>query len=77
LRVFHQSTIHLRQDFQFISFDDIPAFEFYKEPVSALRQQIARIGEETVLRLLDRLDVVTDKRKHLLIECDFIARDSH
>lgn len=77
MRASHLSNLRLGHDLQFISFDDIPAFEFCREPISALRQQITRIGEETVLRLLDRLDVITDNRKHLLIECDFIPRSSH
>lgn len=60
-----------------ISFDDRESFSYFTPAITALRQPIAQIGEETVARLMDRLKESTEQRKHLMMECSFIARGSH
>jgi len=60
-----------------ISFDDSEAFSYFSPPVTALRQPIKQIGIETVARLMDRLKESTEQRKHLIMECTFVARASH
>lgn len=60
-----------------ISFDDRESFSYFTPAVTALRQPIAQIGEETVARLMDRLKESTEQRKHLMMECSFMARGSH
>lgn len=73
----NQTNFILGKDLKLISFDDIEAFEYVNPLVSALHQQISLIGAETVARLMNRLAVSTEQRKHTLIACDFIARGSH
>lgn len=73
----NQTNYILGKDLKLISFDDIEAFEYVNPPVSALHQQISLIGAETVARLMNRLAVSTEQRKHTLIACDFIARGTH
>lgn len=60
-----------------ISFDDRESFSYFTPAITALRQPIAQIGEETVARLMDRLKESTEQRKHLMMECSFMARGSH
>jgi LacI family transcriptional regulator len=67
----------LGSDIKLISFDDIEVFEYVNPPISALRQQIALIGSEAVARLMNRLEVSTEQRKHTLIACDFVIRETH
>lgn len=77
LTALNKTNFILGKDLKLISFDDIEAFEYVNPPVSALHQQISLIGEETVARLMNRLAVSTEQRKHTLIACDFIARGTH
>lgn len=77
VKTLEQTNFKLGKDIKLISFDDIEVFEYVHPPVSALRQQISLIGAETVARLMNRLEVTTEKRKHTLIACDFIERGSH
>lgn len=77
LTALNETNFILGKDLKLISFDDIEAFEYVSPPVSALHQQISLIGAETVARLMNRLAVSTEQRKHTLIACDFIARGTH
>jgi len=69
--------ISLPEQMRMISFDDSEAFSYFAPPITALRQPIKQIGVETVARLMDRLKESTEQRKHLMMECHFVARGSH
>lgn len=65
------------KDARIISFDDSDAFAHFAPPITAIRQPIKEIGYETTARIMDRLKESTENRKHLMMECTFIARGSH
>lgn len=69
--------VSIPDEVKIISFDDAEAFAYFSPAITALRQPIKQIGVETVARLMDRLKESTEKRKHLMMECSFIARGSH
>ncbi len=60
-----------------ISFDDSEAFAYFSPPITALNQPIHKIGQESVHRLMNRLQESTELRKHLLLDCDIVKRASH
>lgn len=60
-----------------ISFDDHEAFAYMDPAISALRQPVKHIGQESVERMIDRLKETKVPGKHLLLSCEFIQRESH
>jgi LacI family transcriptional regulator len=69
--------VSIPEQVRIISFDDSEAFSYFAPPITALSQPIKQIGIETVARLMDRLKESTEQRKHLMMECSFMARSSH
>lgn len=69
--------VSIPEQARLISFDDHESFAYFAPPITALRQPIAQIGQETVARLMDRLKESTEQRKHLMMECTFMARGTH
>lgn len=69
--------VSIPEEARLISFDDHESFAYFAPPITALRQPIAQIGQETVARLMDRLKESTEQRKHLMMECTFMARGTH
>lgn len=73
----NEMNLSVPNDVKLISFDDSEAFAYFSPAITAVRQPIKQIGIETVARLMDRLKESTEKRKHLMMECEFMARGSH
>ncbi|MEY3237576.1 MAG: hypothetical protein RI883_1677 [Bacteroidota bacterium] len=69
--------VKIPQDIRLISFDDNEAFAYMEPAISALRQPVKHIGQESVDRILDRLKETKVPGKHLLLACEFIVRGSH
>lgn len=69
--------VKIPKDVRLISFDDNEAFQYMEPTISALRQPVKHIGIESAERILDRLKESQVPGKHLLLSCEFIARNSH
>ena len=74
---FRRLLVDIPREVRLISFDDHPAFDYFYPPVSALRQPIKTMAEESVIRLVHRLDEKLHPGKHLLLSCEFIPRGTH
>jgi DNA-binding LacI/PurR family transcriptional regulator len=74
---FRRLLLNVPGEVRLISFDDHPAFEYFYPPVSALRQPIKTMAEESVTRLVHRLDEKQNPGKHLLLSCTFVPRGTH
>lgn len=72
-----QLNINVPKDVRIISFDDSEVFSYLTPPISALHQPIEMIGQETAMRILERLKESERPGKHLLLGCSFIERGSN
>lgn len=77
LSALNELKVNIPSKVRLICFDDSEAFSYFSPPITALKQPIDKIGQETVERLLERLKESTENRKHLMMECEFIERGSH
>lgn len=74
---FRRLLVNVPREVRLISFEDHPAFVYFQPPVSALSQPIKTMAQESVLRLVHRLDEKLNPGKHLLLSCEFIPRGTH
>lgn len=77
LAAFKSLNVSVPKDVRFISFDDDESFTYMNPTISALRQPVKHIGIESVERMLERLKETKVPGKHMLLSCEFIARESH
>lgn len=76
LKNLNQENIVIPDDVSLIAFDDIPMAEFFKVPITAVKQEPYKIGLETAKLLLEN---IKDKGKNpyrLMVPCALIKRAS-
>ena len=69
--------IEIPKNVRLISFGDNPAFEHMEVPVSAIRQPIIDIANQTADRMYARLKEDKEPGEHFILPCEFMARGSH
>lgn len=72
----NQEKISIPNDVSLIGFDEIPMAEFFKVPITVVKQQPYIIGKEATKLLLENIN---DKNKHaqkIMISCSIIERQS-
>lgn len=72
----NQENITIPDDVSLIGFDDIPMAEFFKVPVTVIKQEPYIIGKEAAKLLLENIN---DKNKHsqkIMISCSITQRQS-
>jgi DNA-binding LacI/PurR family transcriptional regulator len=72
----NQQNISIPDDISLLGFDDIPMAEFFKVPITVVKQEPYIIGREATKLLLEN---ISDKSKHsqkLKISCSIIERQS-
>lgn len=72
-----KANVQIPKDVRIISFDDSESFEYMNPPISALRQPVKDIALQSVERLSARLKESTAPGEHFILQCEFIARQSH
>lgn len=69
--------IKIPHDVRLISFDDNEAFAYTNPPISALKQPVGEIGNQSVARLYERLKESKEPGTHFILSCQFMPRGSH
>ena len=77
LSALNKLKVSIPSEVRIISFDDSESFEYMNPPISALRQPVAEIGAQSVIRMYERLKESKEPGKHFILPCEFIARQSH
>ena len=66
------------KDMSLISFDNHEAFEFMNPAISAIRQPITDIATKSAERMVERLaDGSLPYGKHIILDCEFMNRETH
>lgn len=77
LAALRKANAKIPQEVRIISFDDDEAFAYMNPPISALRQPVKDIGLQSVERLYSRIKESKAPGEHFILNCEFIARESH
>jgi len=78
LEVLSQLKINVPQEVAVVGYDDVQAAAYYSPPLTTVRQDKRRLGEEAMRMLLDMLNgrMAADEARTVVIESDLIVRDS-
>lgn len=77
LATLRKLNIKMPKSVRLISFDDNPAFEYMETPISAIRQPIIEIANQTADRMYSRIKENKKPGEHFILPCEFMARGSH
>lgn len=70
------ANLSIPDDVSLIGFDDLPMAEFFKVPITVIKQDSYRIGSQTAKVLIDQLTKVDTGVKRIRVPCELIKRDS-
>lgn len=76
LSAFEKSNISIPDDVSLLGFDDIPMVDFFKVPVTSIRQEPYLIGSEAAKLLLECIEQPKIDAKRMLIGCTLDKRES-
>lgn len=76
LRALEDAEINVPDDVSVIGFDEIPMAEFFKTPVTVVKQQPYEIGVEAARLLIDRIQNRESETRRVLVPCSLVKRDS-
>lgn len=76
LRRLNQANIDIPKDVSLLGFDDIPMAEFFKVPISVVKQDPYQIGIESTKLLLNNISGESNKAHKSLIPCSLLKRES-
>lgn len=72
----YQAGLQPGKDVAITGYDDVPTAQYFRPPLTTLRQPITRIGELVVKMLLDLIEGNTLPQRHVLVEPELIVRGS-
>ncbi|MBU2884388.1 LacI family transcriptional regulator [Gilvimarinus agarilyticus] len=76
LEVFNRHNIAIGQDVSLLGFDDIPMVEFFKTPVTVIKQEPYDIGQEAAKLLLTLINQKETPAQRITTPCTLVPRDS-
>ncbi|WP_339721321.1 LacI family DNA-binding transcriptional regulator [uncultured Paraglaciecola sp.] len=72
----NQEKISIPDDVSFIGFDEIPMAEFFKVPITVVKQQSYVIGKEATKLLLENINDKNKQPQKIMIPCSITERQS-
>lgn len=76
LKDMNRSNIRIPEDVSFISFDDIPMAEFFKVPITVIRQESYEIGKYAAKEAINQIQNPESQVQRIMIPCSLIERAS-
>lgn len=76
LQELNKADIAIGQDISLIGFDDIPMVEFFKTPITVIKQEPYKIGLESAKLLLSLIEGIDTLPQKLIIPCALEHRQS-
>ena len=76
LKALEFAHISIPGDVSVIGFDDIPMAEFFKVPITVIKQQPYVVGTEAARLLINQLQSPDRKTSRIMVPCSLIERDS-
>lgn len=75
MKVIREKNIRIPEEIALVGFDDIPLAQFAYPPLSSVSRQSRKIGEETALLFLAKIDG-QQENKQISLEPQLIIRES-
>jgi DNA-binding LacI/PurR family transcriptional regulator len=72
----NQLDITIPDDISVVGFDDIPMADFFKVPITVIKQDPTRIGTEAAQLLLHTINKKADTPQRIVIPCQLVKRAS-
>ena len=76
LRTLHEQDVRVPDDVSVIGFDEIPMAEFFRVPVTVIRQRPYDIGASAAKLLLQHIHAPDTEVQRVLVPCTLVKRDS-
>ncbi|MBW8189733.1 LacI family transcriptional regulator [Neiella marina] len=76
LKAFEQAQLSIPEDVSLIGFDELPMAEFFKVPVTVVKQQPYQIGYQSAELLLKQVQDKTQTQQRITVGCELIKRQS-
>lgn len=76
LTQFNQEGISLPEDISLLGFDEIPMADFFKVPITVVKQEPYKIGSEAAKLLLENIKNKTLPNRKILVPCSVVQRQS-
>lgn len=76
LTYFEKYHISIPDDVSLVSFDDMPMADFFKVPITVVKQDPVKIGTETAKLLLKKIKNKNSGTEKVIIPCLFVTRKS-
>lgn len=76
LKAIETLNISIPDDISLVGFDEIPMAEFFKVPITVIKQDTYKIGRQSAKLLLDLIERKTEKATKITIPCTFEEKKS-
>ena len=76
LTALNQAKISIPDDVSLIGFDDLPMAEFFKVPITVIKQEPYMIGVEAAKLLLNNISDINKPSQKIMISCSLMTRQS-
>ncbi len=76
LKAMEKSNIRIPEEVSVISFDEIPMAEFFKVPITVIRQQSYKIGEYASKEVINQIQNPGGSPQRVVVPCSLIERAS-
>ena len=76
LKLLNEAQIAIPDDVSLLGFDDIPMAEFFKVPITVIKQEPYNIGLEASKLLLNNIDEDKSNSHKIMIACSLLERQS-
>ncbi|AXT39253.1 LacI family transcriptional regulator [Alteromonas sp. BL110] len=76
LKALEQANINIPDDVSLLGFEEIPMAEFFRVPVTVVRQQPYEIGSEAASMLLNKIKSGKAFNTRTLVPCELVLRES-
>ncbi|MDR0908281.1 MAG: LacI family DNA-binding transcriptional regulator [Spirochaetaceae bacterium] len=76
MKALRENGIKIPEDISIIGFDDLPSSNLSEPPLTSIRVSNQQIGQRALEKLLQRIDLSTNKAEKILVSGNLISRDS-
>ena len=76
LKAFDQAEIRIADDLSLIGFDDLPMADFFKVPITVVKQQPYQVGREAAALIIKQLESPDSESQRVMISCSLVERRS-
>lgn len=76
LKAMDEADISIPEEVSVVGFDEIPMAEFFKVPITVVKQQPYEVGTQAAKLLIDRIRDPDHETRRIMVPCYLVKRDS-